>query len=494
MERITFNSNRVWIAERAEDPDALYAKILICDFSVNLNNVQLERSTINNWLPTLLNQPLVGKIVVKSDGTKDFSGHNAHIVVRQDENGNDYENVEFDTSAFGSIIDAQIENIDGSDCIVATAKIWTRFYDACQIIVDRVAGGTLNTSWEIVVEDSEMRLAEGKLTKVIKAGRFIGHALLAADVFPAYPCSGLLDVAEKDSDVELLSAVLKGLIDVANDGKEEKIMKKNKDEITLDEAAMTVVVEDGQPVTEPVVTENSTGEDNEAEKKKCKGCAEQTASLTMDDLYYKLREACRYVLDKWCWIWFVFPEEHVAWVEVEGRKSELDYMVFNYTVVDDVVTVDAGVPMTLSVSVSEINSKMSELNSALATANETIENLNKTVASLEPYRIAHEQAEAERIKREHDAAVAELRQYVVDSHRFNDEELAEKTDVSNLIDALDKTAINNMIAERLIAELRDKKPEVQVSSAVNTVGAKVTLEPNEVEIDKASEFRSWLTR
>ena len=66
MERITFNSNRVWIAERSEDPDALYAKILICDFSVNLNNVQLERSTINNWLPTLLNQPLVGKIVIKS--------------------------------------------------------------------------------------------------------------------------------------------------------------------------------------------------------------------------------------------------------------------------------------------------------------------------------------------------------------------------------------------------------------------------------------------
>lgn len=431
MERITFNSNRVWIAERSEDPDALYAKILICDFSVNLNNVQLERSTINNWLPTLLNQPLVGKIVIKSDGTKDFSGHNAHIVVRQDENGNDYENVEFDTSAFGSIIDAQIENIDGSDCIVATAKIWTRFYDACQIIVDRVAGGTLNTSWEIVVEDSEMRLAEGKLTKVIKAGRFIGHALLAADVFPAYPCSGLLDVAEKDSDVELLSAVLKGLIDVANAGKEEEIMKKNKDEITLDEAAMTVVVEDEQPVTESVVTEGGAGEDSEAEKKKCKGCAEDN---THDE---------------------------------DGSGED---------------------------ELSILKSKVDELNSALATANETIENLNKTVASLEPYRIAHEQAEAERIKREHDAAVAELRQYVVDSHRFNDEELAEKTDVSNLIDALDKTAINNMIAERLIAELRDKKPEVQVSSVVNTVGAKVTLEPNEVKIDKASEFRSWLTR
>ena len=208
MDIVKFDSNKVWLGS-TEDRDALYAKFLICDFSTNLNSVRLNRNRIDEWISTLVDQPLVGKIVMRADGTKDFTGHNARIVKRTAEDGSEYEDVEFDTSAFGTFQDVAIEEIDGRECIVATAKVWRRFHDASTIIEKRCESGDLHTSWEVGVDEASMEIEDGRPVKVIDRGHFIGHCLLGKNVLPAYPCSGLLDVAEVDEDQALLNAIVR---------------------------------------------------------------------------------------------------------------------------------------------------------------------------------------------------------------------------------------------------------------------------------------------
>ena len=65
-----------------EDPTALTAKLIICDFSTNKNDVKLNRNTAENWIHTLVSQPVVGKIAITDNGEADFTGHNLHPVIK----------------------------------------------------------------------------------------------------------------------------------------------------------------------------------------------------------------------------------------------------------------------------------------------------------------------------------------------------------------------------------------------------------------------------
>ena len=450
MESVILHSNKVWVSEREHDPDALFLDIALCDFSINENGVAIDRDHIDEWLATIIDEPIVGKILYTPAGDKDFSGHNAKIVVRHDENGVEYKHLEFDTSAFGTIIDARIENVEEAECIVVTAKIWTRFYDAAQIILSRVESGTLHTSWEIIIEQADQRTVDGRVARFIEAGRFIGHCLLGRHVAPAYPCSGVLSVAEKDGDDELVDAILSDLCAMAD---KEENMEINE-------------------IVEPVVEQL------------------EEASLTDWDLRRKINDACKAKINNWCWVSFMFPEEHVVWCEYEGRASELDYLAFTYAVENDEVSVSEPTEVKLTVSVAEINDTIASLNEALAQANSKMEELNATIANLEPYRVAHEQAEAERIRKEHEEAVAELRKFVVDSKRFTEEEM-ESEEISSMIENLDKAGIHAIIADRLVAEMRDGQ-KAEFSAVEITEGVTVDLMAFQSETDYVKSVRDFL--
>lgn len=166
MDKVQIYSNRVICCAQEETTDTYTAKFVICDFSVNENRRQLNQDTIKNWMGTLVNKPLVGKIVTTSKGS-DFTGHNMKIVWKKDENGNVYKDAEFDTDAFGTFTNVAIEKIDDVDCVVATCEIWKRFTKACALILKRIENGTLNSSWEITILDSHNELREGKIIKVM---------------------------------------------------------------------------------------------------------------------------------------------------------------------------------------------------------------------------------------------------------------------------------------------------------------------------------------
>lgn len=486
MDIVRIDSNRVWLSS-TEDRDALYAKFLICDFSTNLNNVRLSRTRIDEWISTLEDQPLVGKIVMRADGTQDFTGHNAHLVKRTDEDGTEYEDVEFDTSAFGTFKDVAIEEIDGRECIVATAKVWRRFHDASTIIEKRCAAGDLHTSWEIGVDEASVEIEDGRPVKVIESGRFIGHCLLGKNVLPAYPCSGLLDVAEADEDQALLNAIVRETMI-----SEENVDMPNEETIVTEPIAEPIPVVD-EPVVEPAVEEpiaepivepavEESAEEPAAEEPVVEPVVEQSA-LTMWDLHDAISRAAREAYNTWLYIAFWFPEEHICWAKTDECNGELDYVMFSYEVTEDEkIVIGEPMPVTLTVSVSALNNYIVDLNETIASLNADNENLRSEVATLDVYRKAHEEAE-------HAKAVAELRQYILDSGRFTEDEV-EGEEISSVLNELDHAKVNQMISERVVAEMRKAKPVVASVSKKNT---EIVLPPSE-KVDQAALIRNLLRR
>lgn len=235
MSKEYFYSRNICCSEITEHPDHYLAKFVICDFSVNGNQVALNRDTIESWMSTLVGNPLVGKLVVAPKGELDFSGHNMKVVTRKDDDGNEYKTAEFDTDAFGSFQSVGIEKIDDTDFIVASCKIWKRYPKACATILRRIESGTLNTSWEIDVLKAHKGIVGGRMAKIIDDGVFTAHCLLGANVEPAYKCSKLLEVAETDFGLELANAYIEDTKEISNiesNEKEAKNLELNKDKET----------------------------------------------------------------------------------------------------------------------------------------------------------------------------------------------------------------------------------------------------------------------
>ena len=83
MDKVILYSSQVFLSEENTNPDSYIAKFIICDFGRNKNGVALDREHIEEWLATLNNKPLVGKIKMRYDGEYDFSGHNMKVVTKR---------------------------------------------------------------------------------------------------------------------------------------------------------------------------------------------------------------------------------------------------------------------------------------------------------------------------------------------------------------------------------------------------------------------------
>ena len=204
-DKIILNSLGVELSESEEDRDYLNIKFVLCDFKPNGNDVMLNRATIDSWLQTLVNKPVVGKI-----SGNDFTSHQ-------------YKNGKFNTDAFGVFTKVYISTLDtGDECIIAEGMIWKRFEKACGIIQSRISRGlTVSSSWELINNGSHIEEIDGRRVKVIDSGLFTGHCLLGAKTPPAYDCSKVIDVAEKEPNQEEIEFSQALLDDINNIGGEE---------------------------------------------------------------------------------------------------------------------------------------------------------------------------------------------------------------------------------------------------------------------------------
>lgn len=494
MDNIVFYSDQVYLSENS-NPDSYIAKFIICDFGRNKNGVALDRNTIENWMSTLKNKPLVGKIKMRYDGEYDFTGHNVREVEKVDENGNKYREVEFDTEAFGTFFDVAIETINDKEYIVASCEIWKRFTKACEIIVNRIQEGSLSTSWEISVEKSTQGIIDGLMTKIIQAGRFIGHCLLGKNVSPAYDSSGLLEIASTNYDMEFAEALSKDILsqglDKENEAKEENNLQSNIETQVAEENVEETVVE--TPVAD--TTESSTETEVTENKDET-----EVSQLTEYDLRKKIREACRAKLDKWCWISFHFPVEKEVWLEVDGRESELDFVRMTYTVENDTITVSDPEDVKLTVSIAEVNTKIAELEAEISTkddaiikSGEEIAKLKTEISELSPFKEKFEKAEQERIENELKEKKETIISSITKSGLITREEIETSEELKGYVENLDEKSLKAVLADRYIASLSENNTEVsETKTEVETETASTNLDGLEDEqLDVKSIMKSY---
>ena len=494
MDNIVFYSDQVYLSENS-NPDSYIAKFIICDFGRNKNGVALDRNTIENWMSTLKNKPLVGKIKMRYDGEYDFTGHNVREVEKVDENGNKYREVEFDTEAFGTFFDVAIETINDKEYIVASCEIWKRFTKACEIIVNRIQEGSLSTSWEISVEKSTQGIIDGLMTKIIQAGRFIGHCLLGKNVSPAYDSSGLLEIASTNYDMEFAEALSQDILsqglDIKNEAKEENNLQSNIETQVAEENVEETVVE--TPVAE--TTESSTETEVTENKDET-----EISQLTEYDLRKKICEACRAKLDKWCWISFHFPVEKEVWLEVDGRESELDFVRMTYTVENDTITVSDPEEVKLTVSIADVNTKIAELETEVSTKDEAIiksgeeiAKLKTEISELSPFKEKFEKAEQERIENELKEKKETIISSITKSGLITREEIETSEELKGYVENLDEKSLKAILADRYIASLSENNTEVsETKTEVETETASTNLDGLEDEqLDVKSIMKSY---
>lgn len=471
----------------------------------NLNSVQLDYDESSyEKAQTLVNQPVLAYYKTDEFGNPTLGGHEMRV-----NNGK----VSFATQAIGTHLDARIEDaevelVDGTmanaKCLFSTIRLWKRFENCVSAARSLFEKGKLYNSWEIM--PSEVFYDDNNI-RHLKSYAFVGNCLLGT-AYPAYgKASHVYQVAEEDDDPQLLiaealSADLLGsdsasninqLDDTKSDRKEmtpkmeanENIVVENSEVEIKEEVVETVIeetveetaevnteevenseeaeVSEENPVSDDAQADNTeveASEDVDTENTEAEEQEEVSAKQTSEDVNRKLWEAVDKLRDDrgdWYYIAMYFPEEHTILVQ-SNRMPKLVFVQYSYEITDDEAVLSNKQDVEMTISPLNINSEIESKNNALAEANSRIEELSKCKEELD--KIKAEQASAERAE-----AVNKLRDYVIKSGRFTDEEIASE-EVQKAINELNEAWIKAEIADRLVASMTgDKEKATETSEA-----------------------------
>ena len=496
-EKTFLTSSTIELSEDEENSQFLTLVNRICYYDApNLNSVLLPSDTAEECAQSLIDMPVYAKCRTNADGEPTFGSHEVAL----DADGELF----FDTTPIGvhTAVEIKDDTVDVNGkletlpCLFATQKIWKRNKNAVAAIKRLFAEGKLHNSWEIA--SYEYSFADG--VKTITGYEFEGNTFLGYEFAdPAYGKDAKVVSLSQTDELMVAEALSRDLIDQKS-SKEDETLKKNKTSAQVepqvdpqvDPQATEPTVEPAQvapvePTVEPAQAEPQNIEPAQAEPAEPQPEEPQgepvVASLTDWDIQRKIDEGARDLIDGWYWVAYLFPEEHKALLRVEGG-DELSYMQVSYVVNDDdTVTVSDPVDVKLSVSVSEINSKVAELTDTIASLNQKVNDLTAEVETLTPYREAAQKAE-------HDAAEAKLRAYAENSKQFTEEEL-QSEEMTKIFSELDESVLKMMIADRVVSAQAQQiqatvsAPQVQLSNTSN-------LTVNEPSADGVSLMRAFL--
>lgn len=498
------------VTELSEDKEYLTLNNRVFFFNApNLNGVQLNYDESSyEQCSSLINMPLVAKYV-KRDGKDDLGGHEVSFVDGQ---------VQFGTQAIGVITDVRIveedvETCSGEikrlPCLYATERVWKRYKNVANAVQRLYSEGHLYNSWEL--KNNEYTYKDG--VKYISHYEFLANCLLGTQSYPAYGKGGakVLDISQVDQyeylaaeafsealalDTASMSASnINQLDDTKSDRKEmtpkmeanENIVVENSEVETKEEAVETVVEETVEEVAEanteevesseeaevseenPVSddaqadnTEVEASEDVDTENTEAEESEEVSAKQTSEDIYRMIYDAVDKLRDDkgdWYYVAMLFPEDKLVLVQ-NPRMPKLEFVQYSYEITDDEAVLSNKQDVEMTISPLNINSEIESKNNALAEANSRIEELSKCKEELD--KIKAEQASAERAE-----AVNKLRDYVVKSGRFTDEEIASE-EIQKAINELNEAWIKAEIADRLVASMASDKEKAVETSEVKT--------------------------
>jgi hypothetical protein len=435
------------------------------------------------YCETIIGYPVVAKLKKNIFGQpSDFEGHDVYEVKAK--NGKKVKR--FGTTPIGSILSSWVEERELDDfdepkkCILCSAKLWSsRFPEYFKVFDKLWESGNVSTSWELTATKVE----EKDGFKIYKVFEFISNCILGSTKTPAVKQAGVIEYAEfEDYETELADALEKDIADFDIQDNEEKEavdlaeMNKNKEKTSVDETTEKNT-EIAEAVEEPESVKDETTECADVptettviaeEEKPDEPSGEETevASLTDGDLFRKISNACRKrVTPYWGYISYWFPEEKTVWYKTDNpEETSLDYKLFTYVVENDEVIVSDPQDAKLTVSVQDINTVITEKeekinaitaeleikDNAIIQAGEKISKLNVEISELKPYKEAAEKAEQERIETEIAEAKENLKNTMLKTKMFTEEEI-NKPEIAELVEARNESAIKTLIAERYIA-------------------------------------------
>lgn len=415
------------VCELAEAENYIELTNRLCYYDEpNLNGVLLPSEGAQERAETLVGQPVVAKWIKNPrTGKDDLGGHEVTV----DENGD----VVFGTESIGvheAVWIAEDDVVVGGmterlPCLFAKSRIWKRKPNLVNAVKRLYNEGRLHSSWEIMVKSYTFENGIKTCNDYI----FDSNCLLGEDHAPAYGSTATaISMSAQDVPSLLIAEAL--ALDI-----NESVEKE--DEI----------------LDMQYITTNSTSGEYNASQPEIQSSTE-TAELTIWDLQEQLTYACREKLGKYCYAAYVFPETHQCWCVYDGASTALDYMLFNYSVNGDNVSVDEGTPVRLTVSIAQINDTLAEKDAALVAANETVATLSDELANLKWYKEQYEAAEAERKAVQKAERVAQLRELLIKSRYFSESDL-ESEPISSLLESADEAGVKALIADRFMETLNE---------------------------------------
>lgn len=518
-DQLLFSSS---VVDLAEEQDYLTLKNKICFFnSKNLNNVQIDydASTLEQC-KTLVNMPVVARYV-KRNGKDDLGGHEVSVV-----NGK----TKFGTATIGVVTGVEIkqedvETVSGEvmnlPVLYADERIWTRNENATNAIRRLHSEGKLFSSWE--VKTSEYKFDNG--VKRLLRYTFLSNCLLGTQSYPAYGTGGakVLEVSETSDNCEYLAAeaILSEALalDLESESASNIISNQlsdinRKEELSMDVNENVVVETSEEEVkeetTEVVETEEvveaeaNEGENNEvaevsednpveesttdgteevesAESEDAEGETEEVSAMkTVRDISRMIRVALNEINDEdYMDVAMIFPEEKIVLVQ-SWRMKELEFVQYSYRVEGDKVVLEDKKEVEMTISPLQINSEIESKNNAIAEANNRIVELENQNAELVKAKEELDKIRAEQAETEHSEAVNKLREYVVKSGRFTEEEIASE-EVQKAINELNETWLKSEIADRLVASLAEQKSKKTEVSEVKETKSTISVVLSEDE-------------
>ena len=516
FEKICFSSKAIDIAE-----NDLYLEITnrLCYYDdKNLNNVMLpykgfEESALEN-AKTLINMPVQAKYR-KINNMDDLGSHEMHVLP----NGE----VEFLTESIGTHISIEIKDdtvttVSGDTktlpCLFAKCRIWKRNSNMIAAVKRLYeSDGGLNSSWEISTSEYEYKAG----VKILKDYAFLANTFLGSTTTPAYNgTSKAISLSSLSEDELLVAEALSldlsenqtGTFDINNEPeKEENSLKKDKNTVLSSDNSAKEVSTNTENVSDATTDTNVESDTAEAEVKEDKkdvtddSASTETSALTSYDLRVRISKACRDKYDDWCWVAYLFPEEHEVWCEYDG-ESELDYLKFTYTVENDVVTVSEPEKVSLTVSVKDINTTVSEYEKTIAEKDDLIVKASSEITSLKSENTELSQYKEKFTQMEQEKVAAELAQKkedliasVVKSGQITREEIEKSEEFSGYVENLDKKSLMAIVGERLSASV-DKKneAEIETSETKNDVHVASNLNTDDEVVDGATIMRNFLRK
>lgn len=513
-ENISLSAQTVDIAEHD-----LYLELTnrLCYYDdSNLNNVMLpykdyEESALS-CAETLVDMPVQAKYK-KIKNKDDLGSHEMTI----DSEGN----VHFGTQSIGVhtkvwIKEDTVTTVSGETktlpCLFAKCKVWKRYPKMISAIKRLYeSDGGLNSSWEIATNKYEFNKGIKKLTDY----SFMSNCFLGSRITAAYNgTSKTIEMSSLDNDELMIAEALSqdlvdSGVDIEIQEKEENNLQNNTNVYESDNQIVSTSVSNNKDsMTNTNTAEvNNTSEQSENINSKNVNNESQNnqdtttvAALTDYDLRVKINKACRDKVDYWCWVSFLFPEEHEVWCSYSG-ETELDYLKFSYSVENDNVSVSDPEKVKLTVSPIAIEATISEYDKTIADKDDLIvkssaeiKSLKEQVTELTQYKEKFEKAEQEKVEAELAQKKEDLINSVVKSGQITKEEIESSEELQGYVNSLDKKSLMSIVGERLTASIEEnskdntssKTPEVNVSTNIN--------DSDDVQIDKVSLMRQFINK